>query len=333
MDNFILYDEISKSPNVTIYKGRRKGSINFVSIHCIEKSMRPEITNLVRLTYEIAHKNIVRFYEWYETSNHLWLVVELCTGGTLDAILKQDICLPETSIKNFGADICEGLYYCHNTANIVFCDLHPRKIMVDGNGTLKLGDFGLSKIDGENLEEIFSETFNDQNLKSDSMSSMASNSGKRKKKLLGNMTYMAPEVLKGEENSKITDLWSFGCILYEMYTGHAPFTGDNFEQIYDRVVNKELPALKGNKMSTKASSEFVSLVKGLLEKEPSRRLTWKQLIRHPFWDARLIHLMPPTAKSMINTDASHLRISLERPKTAALDQKPEINVSFSMRYF
>ena len=80
MDNFILYDDISKSENSIIYKGRRKGSINFVAIHCIDKSLRPEITNLVRLTYELAHTNVVKFYEWYETSNHLWLVVELCTG-------------------------------------------------------------------------------------------------------------------------------------------------------------------------------------------------------------------------------------------------------------
>ena len=128
MDNFILYDEISKGNSCVIYKGRRKGSINFLAIHCIEKIMRPEITNLVRLTYEISHKNVVRFYEWYETSNHLWLVVELCTGGTLDAIIKQDTCLPESSIKQFGIDICEGLFYIHSLG-ILFCDLQPRKVI------------------------------------------------------------------------------------------------------------------------------------------------------------------------------------------------------------
>ncbi len=80
MYNFILYDDICKTEHSTIYKGRRNGSINFVAIHCIEKILRPEITNLVRLTYEMSHKNTVKFYEWYETSNHLWLVVELCTG-------------------------------------------------------------------------------------------------------------------------------------------------------------------------------------------------------------------------------------------------------------
>lgn len=128
MDNFILYDEIYKTENITIYKGRRKGSINFVSIHCIEKILRPEITNLVRLTYEINHKNVVKFYEWYETSNHLWLVVELCTAGPLELILEQDNCFPESSIKQFGIDLCEGLFYVHSLG-MLFCDLEPRKVL------------------------------------------------------------------------------------------------------------------------------------------------------------------------------------------------------------
>uniref|UniRef100_A0A286XAU7 Protein kinase domain-containing protein n=1 Tax=Cavia porcellus TaxID=10141 RepID=A0A286XAU7_CAVPO len=80
MENFILYEEIGRGSKTVVYKGRRKGTINFVAILCTEKCKRPEITNWVRLTHEIKHKNIVTFHEWYETSNHLWLVVELCTG-------------------------------------------------------------------------------------------------------------------------------------------------------------------------------------------------------------------------------------------------------------
>lgn len=79
MENFVLYEEIGRGSRTVVYKGRRKGTINFVAILCTEKCKRPEITNWVRLTHEIKHKNIVTFHEWYETSNHLWLVVELCT--------------------------------------------------------------------------------------------------------------------------------------------------------------------------------------------------------------------------------------------------------------
>lgn len=82
MENFILYDEISRDDTRIIYKGRKKGSVNFVAVHCIDKSLRSETTNRVRLTHELNHINVVEFFEWYETTNHLWLVVELCTGKT-----------------------------------------------------------------------------------------------------------------------------------------------------------------------------------------------------------------------------------------------------------
>lgn len=81
MENFVLYDEIRQTETSTMYKGRRKGSVNFVAIHCVDKARRSEVTNRVRLTHELSHSNIVEFYEWYETTNHLWLIVELCTGN------------------------------------------------------------------------------------------------------------------------------------------------------------------------------------------------------------------------------------------------------------
>uniref|UniRef100_A0AAY4D919 Protein kinase domain-containing protein n=1 Tax=Denticeps clupeoides TaxID=299321 RepID=A0AAY4D919_9TELE len=85
MDNFILYEEIGRGSKSVVYKGRRKGSLQFVAIICTEKCKRAELTNHwrspVRLTHDLRHGNVVSFYEWYETNNHLWLVVERDTGG------------------------------------------------------------------------------------------------------------------------------------------------------------------------------------------------------------------------------------------------------------
>lgn len=81
-------------------------------------------------------------------------------------------------------------------------------------------------------------------------------------------------------------------------------------------------------------------------KDVDKRLSWKQIVRHPFWEGKLVHLMPITTKSIIIDGKETLmddhqaefsidryRLSLDRPKTATHDQKPEMNVSFSMRYF
>lgn len=79
------------------------------------------------MTHDISHPNVVKFYEWYETSNHLWLVVELCTGGSLATLITQDRNLPESSIRSFGIDLVTGIHYIHSLG-ILFCDLRPTKV-------------------------------------------------------------------------------------------------------------------------------------------------------------------------------------------------------------
>ncbi|CAL8298040.1 unnamed protein product [Gadus morhua 'NCC'] len=117
MENFILYDELGSGSRSVVYKGRRKGSLGYVAIICADKNKRPEITNHVRLCNDLDHQNIVSFCEWYETSNHLWLVMELCTGGSLESVIGQDGCLTEDMVRSFGWDIVKGLKHLHQSGN------------------------------------------------------------------------------------------------------------------------------------------------------------------------------------------------------------------------
>lgn len=59
--------------------------------------------------HKLSCPNILKFHDWYETRNNLWLILEYCTGADLQSLLNQDKCLPETSIKLFAADILSGL--------------------------------------------------------------------------------------------------------------------------------------------------------------------------------------------------------------------------------
>ena len=79
----------------------------------------------------------------YETSNHLWLILEYCVGGDLLSLLRQDVRLPETSIHDIGRDLLVSLQYLH-ASSVVFCDLKPSNILLDENGRIKLGGFGFS---------------------------------------------------------------------------------------------------------------------------------------------------------------------------------------------
>ena len=75
----------------------------------------------------LDHDNVLRFYEWYETSRHIWVITELTSGGTLAQILEQDGWIPPNKISGFISDIALGLNYLHSL-NILYCDLQPNKV-------------------------------------------------------------------------------------------------------------------------------------------------------------------------------------------------------------
>ncbi|XP_061252032.1 serine/threonine-protein kinase ULK4 isoform X8 [Bos javanicus] len=267
MENFILYEEIGRGSKTVVYKGRRKGTINFVAILCSDKCRRPEITNWVRLTHEIKHKNIVTFHEWYETSNHLWLVVELCTGGSLEMVIAQDENLPEDVVREFGIDLLTGLHHLHQLG-ILFCDISPRKILLEGPGTLKFSNFSLAKVEGENLEEFFTLVAAEEG-GGDSGENVVKKSMKSRVK--GSLIYTAPEIVRGTDFSITSDLWSLGCLLYEMFSGKPPFFSECVSELIEKICYEDpLPPIPKDSSCPKASSDFINLLDGLLQKDPQK---------------------------------------------------------------
>ena len=271
MENYVLYEELGKGTYSVVYKGRKKGSVEYVAVHCAEKTKRKELQNIVRLTHELSHENIVIFYEWYETTNHIWMIMELCTGQSLSVMLEQDGCFPEKTVQSFGLDIANGLHYLHGLG-ILYCDLRCSKLILDGYGKVKLSNFALAKVEDEDeLNELGDG--NDHNEDSRRPSPM----------------YMPPEVLQGHPHSVSSELWSFGCVLYELFTGRLPFEGDSFSDLVNKVMTQNLlyPLQVIDGVERGPSDEFYNLVQSLLCKDCGSRLSWKELLWHPFWDGGL----------------------------------------------
>ncbi|XP_052580553.1 serine/threonine-protein kinase ULK4 isoform X2 [Peromyscus californicus insignis] len=280
MENFILYEEIGRGNKTIVYKGRRKGTINFVAILCTEKCKRPEMTNWVRLTHEIKHKNIVTFHEWYETSNHLWMVVELCTGGSLETVIAQDENLPEDVVREFGVDLVTGLHHLHRLG-IIFCDLTPGKILLEGPGTLKFSNFCLARVEGESLEEFFALVAAEEGGGDNGENTLKKGI---KNRVRGSPIYAAPEIMKGTDFSVASDLWSLGCLLYEMFSGKPPFFSETVSELIEKILYEDpLPPVPKDSSFPKASSDFINLLDGLLQKDPQKRLSWEGVLQHSFW--------------------------------------------------
>ena len=127
MDRFHIYNEIGRGRHSQVFKGRQKKSVEYLAIKRIEKSQMDVVVNEVQLMHALNSPHTLKFFDWYETRNNVWVILEYCTGGDLRSMLKQDVRLPETAITLFGLDLMAGLHYLH-TSGVLYCDLKPSNV-------------------------------------------------------------------------------------------------------------------------------------------------------------------------------------------------------------
>ncbi|KAK6122626.1 hypothetical protein DH2020_043625 [Rehmannia glutinosa] len=274
MNHYHIYEAIGRGKYSTVYKGRKKKTIEYYAIKSVDKSYRSKVLQEVRILHTLDHSNVLKFYSWYETSAHLWLVLEYCVGGDLMTLLQQDGKLPEDSIHDLAHDLVEALQYLHSKG-IIYCDLKPSNILLDENGHTKLCDFGLAR----KLSDI----------------SMTTSSQLPQAKR-GTPCYMAPELFQdGGIHSYASDFWALGCVLYECYTGRPPFVDKEFTQLAKSILLDAPPALPGI-----PTRPFVNLINSLLVKDPSERIQWPELCNHAFWRTKIVLLPLPPQPAFTN---------------------------------
>lgn len=205
---------------------------------------------------------MLKFWNWYETRNHLWIIFEYCPGGDLFTLLETDKKLPPAQIRSFTYELLEGLSYLHSQG-VIYCDLKPSNVLLNEYGTLKLSDFGLSK--------KINDYINNNGGNSDSLS----NSSDPSKPKAGTPYYMAPELFSDNGvHSFFSDFWALGCVMYEMATGKPPFSSNSLKDLIKNICENEYVPLEG------FSDEFNDLVKRLLEKDPIKRINWEEIKAH-----------------------------------------------------
>ena len=210
-----------------------------------------------RILASLNHPNIGAIYGLENTGGTLALVLELIEGDTLAERIAADRWPVEDAVP-LATQIAEALEAAHDRG-IVHRDLKPANIKVTPDSSVKVLDFGLAKA------AAGSEASPDL-ARSPTITALA---GTHEGTLLGTAAYMSPEQARGKSVDRRTDMWAFGCVLYEMLSGRPAFGGATLADTLSAIISREpdwtaLPA--------GTPRDVQRLLKRCLEKNPSRRL-------------------------------------------------------------
>jgi eukaryotic-like serine/threonine-protein kinase len=210
-----------------------------------------------RMLAALNHPNIATIYGLEQSDGVTCLVMELVPGETLQQRVKRDGAIPIEEALKIAAQIAEALEAAHEKS-IIHRDLKPANVKVTPEGKVKVLDFGLAKaFESDHGSEDMSN--------SPTLTHAATMQGM----ILGTAAYMSPEQARGKSVDKRTDLWAFGCVLYELLTGKQAFAGEDATEILAAVVKSEPD---WSRLPAATPPTIRSLLKRCLQKDKALRL-------------------------------------------------------------
>jgi serine/threonine protein kinase/tetratricopeptide (TPR) repeat protein len=204
----------------------------------------------------LNHPNVLTVYEIGEDHSIHYIASELIEGETLrERLTRGQIQLSEA--VDVAIQVASALAAAHQ-AEIVHRDIKPENIMLRPDGYVKVLDFGIAKL----AESAFAKAAADG---AGSMTLGETNLGS----ILGTVRYMSPEQASGEHVDQSTDIWSLGVVLYEMITGHAPFTGNTPREVMSAILEKEPRLL--TRYIARAPAELQQIINKTLREDRAQR--------------------------------------------------------------
>jgi serine/threonine-protein kinase len=209
-----------------------------------------------QLLASLSHPNVGAIHGMEEAGGVRYLVLELVPGETLAERLAQGP-LSVVEALDVCRQIAEGLEAAHEHG-IIHRDLKPANVKITPQGRVKVLDFGLAK--------AFAGSTSAPDL---SHSPTVTLEGTREGVILGTVTYMSPEQARGKALDERTDIWSFGCVLYETLTARPPFSGETVSDMLAAILGKEPD---WDRLPKETPARVRLLLRRCLRKDPTRRL-------------------------------------------------------------
>ena len=283
------------------------------------KYVNIEKDTLNRLT---DHPGVVRLYYTFQDEQSLYFVLDLASSGELLGVLKRMTTFDEECTRFYGAEILDTIDYMH-CRGVIHRDLKPENVLLDDQMHVKITDFGTAKI--LDMPRKSPTTASDDS--PGSGNPMDGSDDNKANSFVGTAEYVSPELLTDKRACKASDLWAFGCIIYQLLAGRPPFKAGNEYLTFQKIVALDYQFPKGFPEVAK------DLVERLLVLEPASRLSIEHIKNHSFfdgvtWGRGLWRLKAPRLKSFNPLMAESRKLD-STPNGNNNSQPPSIQPSHS----
>lgn len=230
----------------------QKVAIKIVNREKLSESVLMKVEREIAILKLIEHPHVLKLHDVYENNKYLYLVLEHVSGGELfDYLVKKGRLTPKEARKFF-RQIISALDFCHSHS-ICHRDLKPENLLLDEKNNIRIADFGMASLQvGDSLLETS----------------------------CGSPHYACPEVIRGEKyDGRRADVWSCGVILFALLVGALPFDHDNLRQLLEKVKSGVFH------MPHFIPPDCQSLLKGMIEVSPDKRLTLEAIQKHAWYQS------------------------------------------------
>ena len=221
LGGYLLEEEIGRGSMGMVYRGKQIALGREVAIKVLPRALAKDASYVARFIREaqiiagLNHPNIVQIYDAGQQGGLLYFVMEYIQGPTIGSLLLIDGSLPQYLATEYTAQIADALDSAYKERNVIHRDIKPENLMLDRWGKIKVMDFGLARAPGQ-LQITLAKT------------------------LVGSIYYASPEQVWGQTLDNRSDIYALGVVLYEMITGHRPFTGRTLAELTQAIVGGTL---------------------------------------------------------------------------------------------
>lgn len=257
-DRYELLEKIGEGGMSIVYKARCRILDRIVAVKVLKEEFARDENFVHRFKTEalaaasLSHPNLVNIYDVGQQDDCYYIVMEYVQGQTLKELIEQQAPLPIDRAVDIAIMICDGLHHAHEKG-IIHRDIKPHNVLITDFGIVKVADFGIA-------QAITKQTI-----------TFGGN-------VVGSVQYISPEQAKGEPLTRATDIYSVGCVMFEMLTGQIPYDADSPITIALKHIHDDIPSVRA--LNPEVPVGLEGIITKAMQKLPQHRFSTAEELRN-----------------------------------------------------